>query len=174
MFVITLWAPKSNEKAHSTVILSNKIGEIAPIWQPVCMLKSNKIHTIHTNRCKFCIDIWVQASESPKWKSLHAHVLCLFFGFAYAKIMWTCEHETNDHSIAMSLILTLPLNKRTTMAAHMQSHRIQPTRLNKLKKIKMSGSKQMRYRFWFQTKIFGPGQNPICVVCRRECICLCT
>lgn len=29
MFVITLWAPKSNEKAHSAVILSNKIGEFS-------------------------------------------------------------------------------------------------------------------------------------------------
>lgn len=66
-----------------------------------------------------------------KWKSPHVHLykcarakifVVIYFVDGYDviayKIMWICEHETNDHSISMSLILTLPLNKRTTMVSH--------------------------------------------------------
>lgn len=86
----------------------------------------------------------------------------------YAKIMWTCEHETNDHSISVSLILTLPLNKRTTNGALMRSSETaNRTKCTKYKK-NMSCSKQMLDTVSFENRKFRSAKILwlcICVVC---------
>lgn len=73
----------------------------------------------------------VQSIRSNQNHRTHTHffhsVVVATDVWSHNKMMRTCEHETNDHSIFMSLILTLPLNKTHHNGSHAanKTHRLQ-------------------------------------------------